>query len=73
MNIRVIRHIVAEIGHRRWVKRRKPDCIDPQGITEIIEFFDNSLQIANTISGCIFKAAGIDLVNNRCLPPGMSM
>ena len=65
----VVGHVVAEIGHRRWVKRRQPDRIDTHRIAQIRQFIDDAREVANAVAVTVLKTARIDLVDNAALPP----
>jgi hypothetical protein len=54
MNIAVIRHIVAKIGHGRRKDRREPDRINSQ-IDQIIESGANAAQIANPVAIAVLE------------------
>ena len=64
----IIRNIITVVHLWRRIDRVQPDNCGTQ-IVNIIQMTDNSLKIADTITVCIIKATGINLVNNPCLPP----
>ena len=49
VDIEIVRHVVAEIRHRRWKDRRYPDGVDPE-IDRIIEPRDDAGEVADAIA-----------------------
>src|ERR1051325_2215 len=68
MNPDVIRHIVAEVLHRRRIDRREPNRIDAEP-AQIIEPCDQATQIAHAVAIAVHERAWVDLVDNAALPP----
>ena len=68
IDIAIVRHVVAEILHRRGKEGRYPDGIDPQ-TGDMREALRNARQIADPVAVRILEAARIDLVDRRPLPP----
>src|ERR1044071_6164886 len=68
MNPDVIRHIVAEVLHRRRIDRREPNRIEAEP-AQIIEPCDQATQIAHAVAIAVHERAWVDLVDNAALPP----
>ncbi len=68
IDIAVIRHVVAEIRHRRFEERRDPDGVDAEA-RHVVEPVDDALQIADAVAVAVAEAARIDLVDHRAAPP----
>ena len=64
----VVRDIVSVVHLGRSADRRQPDHIDAQSL-QIVQPFDDSLQISHPASGGVLEALGIDLVGNGGFPP----
>ena len=72
INITIVRHIVAHISLRRWIKRRKPNCIDAKRIVaalNIIKLIDHAAQVADAIAIRILKRSRIDLIKSVNVAP----
>jgi len=68
IHIAVIRHVVAEILHRRFEKRRQPNRIDSE-IEQIGHRIDDSGEIADSVTVRVLKRPWINLVENSLSPP----
>ena len=68
IDLRVVRRVIAKIGHRRGIDRRQPDGVNAEPSQVGQPPFDSG-GIANTVSVAILKRSRIDLVNNGGLPP----
>ena len=64
----IIAHIVAVVVVWRIEDGRKPKRGHAQ-LVQIVEFFDDTAQVANSVVVSVFKRTRIDLVDNRFLPP----
>ena len=64
----IIADVVAEVLHRRDEERREPDRVDPEA-DNVVQLRLDPLQIADAVAVGIEKAARIDLVEDRALPP----
>ena len=64
----IVRHIVAEVLHRRWVNRRDPNGIDAEP-AQIIQSRDQAHEIAHAVAVAVHEGARINLVYNTALPP----
>ncbi len=64
----IIADIVAVVVIWGLVDGGKPDNVDAK-IAQIIQTGGNSLQIADTVSVAVHETAGINLINDRFLPP----
>ena len=67
-NVSVVGNIISIVIVGGTVHRREPDDIDPQ-LLKIGQMLSNSLNIADSIPIAVRKTAGIDLINDRFLPP----
>ena len=65
----VVGDVVPEIDLGRRVHRRDPDGIHAK-IPQIVETGGNSIEVADTIAVGVLKAARINFINDRMLPPG---
>ena len=76
INIAVVGYIVAKVFHRRRIKRAEPDRLHAQrsrcAVVQIIQPFNNTGQIADTVLGGILKTARVDLIDDAALPPMQS-
>ena len=68
INLVVIGNIIALVGKRGKKAGRNPDDIDSEFL-QIIEFFNNPLDVSNSISLRILKAFRINLISDLLLPP----
>src|SRR5581483_2797526 len=64
----VVGDIVAEIGHRRWIDRRKPERVNSE-TSQIGQSLDNSPEISDAVVIGILERAWIDLIEYSALPP----
>ncbi len=62
VDIAVVRHIIAAIDKRRWVKRAQPDSLDAQ-LLKIVHLLGNARDIAQTRTSRILKRARVDLID----------
>src|SRR4051812_14782278 len=65
----IVRHVVAEVGHRRGEDGREPDRVDPER-GDIVEPARDAGEIADAVAVAILKGARVDLVNDPAFPPG---
>ena len=72
MDIGVIGNVIAKIGHRRWIDRRKPDSVNAEP-AQVIQLAGDSREISHPIAIAIEKTPRVNLINNARLPPGMRM
>ena len=72
VNVLIVGNIISVVVLRGFAHRGKPDRINAQ-IRQVIQPPDNSLQIPDSIAVTVLEAAGIDLVNDRILPPFVSL
>jgi hypothetical protein len=68
VDIGIVGHVIAHIGHGRAEEGGKPDGIDAQG-GNVVEASGDTGQIADAIAICILKGPGIDLIHHRPAPP----
>src|SRR5690606_5028746 len=64
----IVRDIIAKVGHGRGEYRRNPNCMGTQPL-QVIQFLDNSPQVADTDIVGVHKCTGVDLVNDTGYPP----
>ena len=70
-DVLVIADVVAEVHLGRGIAGGDPDGVDAQ-VVEVIEVLGDSLEIAEAVVVRVTETAGIDLVEDGVLPPGMS-
>ncbi len=68
MDILVILDIIAHVDLGTLVMRAYPDDVDPQ-VPEIVQFRDDTRDIADSVAIGVFEACRIDLVDDCFLPP----
>src|SRR4051812_49371542 len=64
----IIGDVIAKVAHRRGEEGRKPDGVHSQA-RDVIEPFRNSGQVTDPVAVRVGKAARVDLVDGRALPP----
>src|SRR5207247_8332284 len=64
----VVRDVVAEVGERRGVDRRKPERVHAE-IDEVVEALRDPSQVADPVAVRVLERAWVDLVDDRVLPP----
>ncbi len=69
IHIRIVRDVVPEILHRGREKGRDPDGIKAQ-IPYMLQPRGDALQVSNSVTIRVGKAAGIDLVDGQAPVPG---
>ena len=67
-NLFVVANIVACVHKRRIINRIQPYCITAQ-ISYIVKFFDNSVDVADTVAVGIVKALRIDFIKHSVVKP----
>ena len=65
----VVGDVVAEVDLRRGIHGRDPDGVDAEGL-EVVEALGDAVEVADAVAVGVLEAAGIDLVDDRVLPPG---
>ena len=70
IHVLVVGDVIAEIDLRRGIHRCDPDGIDTERL-QVIEPLRDAVEIADAVAVGILKAAWIDLVDHRVLPPGV--
>ena len=68
INLVVILNIIALVGKRRKKAGRNPDNINSEFL-QIIELFNNPLDVSNSIPLRILKTLRINLISDLLLPP----
>ena len=73
VDVAVVGHVVAEVGHRRAIKRRDPDRVHAQrvgsAVVEVVEMGRDPGEIAHAVAVRVGEAARVDLVEDGPLPP----
>ena len=68
VDVAIVADVIAEILHRRGEERRDPDRIDAQR-GDVGQAAGDAVEITDTVTVAVLKAAGVDLVNHRTAPP----
>ena len=63
VDVAVVGHVVAEVGHRRTEDRREPDGVDAEP-REMVEAVPDAPEIAHPVGVAIREAPGIDLIDH---------
>src|SRR5579884_3187496 len=71
IDVNIVRNIVTEVNLRRGETRGYPDSVDAEPL-QVVELRGDTVQVANTIVVRVHEAAGIDLIEDSVLPPGMA-
>src|SRR5262249_29743156 len=71
INVLVVRDVIAEINLRRREAGGDPERVDAK-IFQIVEFGGDAVQVADAVVVAIGKAAWVELIKNRVLPPLMT-
>ena len=69
VHIAEVGYVVAEVGHRRGVDRRKPDRLDAE-FREVVEVRPHAAQVADAVTVAVREGSRVDLVDGAPLPPG---
>ena len=64
----IVGDIVAEIGHRRGIEGRDPECVNSK-LHQVIQAAQDAPQIADAVAIAVLKRPWIDLVDDRVFPP----
>jgi hypothetical protein len=68
VHILVVRNVVSHVHLRRIVHGADPNGINADG-SDVVEFGNDAIKIANAIAVGVFEAGGVDLVDDAVLPP----
>ncbi len=68
IHVRVIGHVVAEVGHRRGIEGRDPDGVDTQP-GEVVQPLADPVEVARAVAVRVREASRVDLVDDCALPP----
>src|SRR4051794_22165157 len=68
IDVRIVRHVVAEVRHRRGIDRRNPDCVNAE-LDKIVEPRPGAFQVADAVAVRVLERTRIDLIDNAALPP----
>ena len=71
IDVFVVGNVVAEIDLRRGIAGRDPDGVDAE-LLQVVELGGDAGQIADAVIVAVGKAARIDFVEDRMLPPLMT-
>jgi hypothetical protein len=64
MDAAVVGNIVAEVGHRRLIDWRNPDCIYTKP-GKMVKPRDDAAQVANSVAIAVMKRAWVNLIDDR--------
>ena len=67
VDVRIVGHVVAEVGQRRWVERRDPERVDAQP-RQVVEPRGDAREVPDAVVVRILERAGIDLVDDSVAP-----
>ena len=68
MDIGIVRDVVTEVLHRRWIDRRDPHSVDAEP-TQVIEPGNNPRKVANAVAIAVHKGTRVHLIDHAALPP----
>jgi hypothetical protein len=68
MDVAVVGHIVAVVGHGAGVDRADPEQVDAQ-VGQVIQPLDDAGQVADAVAVAVLEAARIDFVDDGVVPP----
>ena len=68
VDVAVVGHVVAEIGHGRGVERRQPQGVDAQP-GQVVEVAADPVEVADPVAGGVAERPRVDLVDDGGLPP----
>jgi len=68
-DLAVVAHVVPQVASGAVEKGGEPQRFNAQ-LGEHIQFGEDAAQIADSVSVCVAKRTGIDLIHGRLLPPG---
>ena len=68
LDVAVVGHVVAAVGHRRRVERRDPDGVDAE-VAQVRQPGPDAGQVADAVAVAVGEAADVDLVDDRAAPP----
>src|SRR5581483_524485 len=73
MHVAIVADVVAPVLERRRIDGAKPDRVDPKrpigAVIEIVEVFDDAVEVPDSVSVRVGKAARVDLIEDRPAPP----
>jgi hypothetical protein len=64
----VVRHVVAEVLHRRRIDRREPQRVDAE-LLQVVQARQDPAQVADAVAVRVHERAWIHLVDDAALPP----
>ena len=68
INVLVVRNVVSHIHLWRIIHGTDPNGINTDG-SDVVEFGNYAIEIANAVAVGVFEACGVDLVDDAVLPP----
>jgi hypothetical protein len=68
VDVAVVRHVVAGVGHRGRVPGAEPDRVDAE-VGQVRQALPDTGQIADAVAVPVGEAAGIHLVDHGAAPP----
>jgi len=71
VDVPVVGNVVAEIDLGRGITGSDPDSVNAQ-FMQVTHFRANAVEVADAVIVAVSKAAGIDSVEHRVLPPLMA-
>ena len=69
IDVAIVRHVVAEILHRRGEERADSQMRVDAEIGDIVEPLGDADEVADAVAIVVLKRARIDLVDHRAAPP----
>ena len=69
VDVAIVRHVIAEILHRRGEEGRQPDGVHPEP-GDVFEMRGDAVEVADPVTVRVGKAARVDLIDRCALPPG---
>jgi hypothetical protein len=68
IDVAVVGHVVAEVGHRRGVDRRQPHGVAAEPL-DVLQARPQALEVADPVARSVGERAWVDLVHDRLSPP----
>ena len=68
VDVAVVAHVVAVVGHRRREDRRQPQGVDAQP-GQVVEVAAHAVEVADPVAGGVAERPRVDLVDDRLPPP----
>jgi hypothetical protein len=71
IDVLVVRHVIAEVVHRRGVDRRQPERVHAEP-GEVVEPLLDPFQVTYAVAVRVLERARIDLIDDGIPPPHVS-